>query len=502
MIIVTTNKATYTGDGSTTEFVVTFPFGATSELKLFLHDITANTDTEITSNWAYNNPTGLNPYGSITYPSVGEAIASTKQIVIIRSTALTQEKDHTVKLFTSEDVEGMADKLTREVQDIKEIASRSIQYPASYTGSVDANYYINELTTLKDTATTQAGIATTKAGEAATSAANAAASETKAQKWAEGSDADVAALGGTKSAKGWANVSQAAAESDAVQSVYANMSSITDVAGIKDDVTNVASIKNAVVAVNANESKINTVYDNLANVNTVASNIGNVNTVAGISGNVTTVAGVSTAVTAVSENATDISSVAGNISNVNAVAANETNINAVNSNKTNIDAVAGNNTNITAVANNATNINAVNANKTNINTVAGIDQDVTTVATNVQDISDVADALTNIGAVADDLTNIDAVADDLTNIDTAVANLPDLQDKQNKALTTPLTINGAQETTVEGALGALNTARAELDSNGFLKDTQNPYASATTKGAVKISVNPTLGYLDFYTESN
>ena len=302
MISVTTNKATYTGDGSTTEFVVTFPFGATSELKLFLHDITANTDTEITSNWAYNNPTGLNPYGSITYPSVGDAIASTKQIVIIRSTALTQEKDHTVKLFTSEDVEGMADKLTREVQDVKEIANRSIQYPASYTGSVDANYYINELTTLKDTATTQAGIATTKAGEAATSAANASASETKAQKWAEGTDAQVEALGGTHSAEGWAAIAQAAAESEAVQTVVANIQDINDVASIQNDVTNVASIKNAIVSVNDNESAILNVSDNIVNVNTVANstNMNSINAVAGIKDNVNTVAGISSDVTAVS----------------------------------------------------------------------------------------------------------------------------------------------------------------------------------------------------------
>ena len=89
-----------------------------------------------------------------------------------------------------------------------------------------------EASSSASTATTQAGIATTKAGEAATSATNASNSATSAynsataaagsavnagnsaniagthatnaQTWAEGTDAQVALLGGEKSSKGWA----------------------------------------------------------------------------------------------------------------------------------------------------------------------------------------------------------------------------------------------------------------------------------------------------------
>lgn len=436
----------YTADGSQRQWEFPYQYAEGDEIALYIEH--NGTLTSISSAlYDFNTVTN-----KVTYPlGPGDtAVPAGDTVLLWRETQVTQEEDSSVANFKSNDIERMVDKLTMICQELSDKYSRTIHFNPTDEYDTDATTYVKTVNDAKD-------IAVEKAGEASISATNAAASETKAQKWAEGSDDDVAALGGTKSSKGWAAISQEAAESDAVQTVYANMSSITDVAGIKDDVTNVASIKNAVVAVNANESKINTVYDNLANVNTVASNIGNVNTVASISGNVTTVAGVSSAVSTVATNATSVAAVATNIANVNAVAANETNINAVNSNKTNIDAVAGNNTNITAVANNATNINAVNANKTNIDTVAGIDQAVTTVATNVQDINDVADALTNIGAIADDLTNIDAVAADLENIDTAVANLPDLADKQNKTLTTPITVDGVSQTTVEAALGAINT---------------------------------------------
>lgn len=190
MITNTANKVIYTGDGNTKQFLINFPFGDISEINLFLHNISTGEDEAILSNWSYDSATGY-----ITYPVSGSAMASTHQIVVIRQTPLTQEKDHTVRLFTSEDIETISDKLTREVQDISEKVDRSIKFPASISsGETDAKKYIDDLTDLKTQATTaastataqasiatsQATIATTKASEAATSAENAATSETNA----------------------------------------------------------------------------------------------------------------------------------------------------------------------------------------------------------------------------------------------------------------------------------------------------------------------------------
>ena len=112
MITNTVSKVTYTGDGTTKQFQVTFPFIATTDLQLFLRTIATGDYEEIDSNWSYDE-------GYVTYPVNGSAIADTKQIVIQRNTPLTQEKDHDVRLFTSEDIEGMADKLTLISQDVK-----------------------------------------------------------------------------------------------------------------------------------------------------------------------------------------------------------------------------------------------------------------------------------------------------------------------------------------------------------------------------------------------
>lgn len=120
MITNTVSKVTYTGDGTTKQFQVTFPFIATTDLQLFLRTISTGEYEEIDSNWSYDE-------GYVTYPVTGSAIADTKQIVIQRNTPLTQEKDHDVRLFTSEDVEGMTDKLTQITQelrrDIEEVSS-------------------------------------------------------------------------------------------------------------------------------------------------------------------------------------------------------------------------------------------------------------------------------------------------------------------------------------------------------------------------------------------
>lgn len=218
MITNTANKVIYTGDGQTTQFDVPFPFNAATELKLFLHTEGSALDTEITSNWSYDYNTE-----KLTYPTTGAALASSQQLVILRSTPQTQEKDHTVRLFTSQDVETIADKLTREVQDLQEKVDRSIKYPASHTGVVDGTEYISDLEELVEeanqaagTATDQADIATTKAQQAADSADAAAQSASDASDSADAagdsennasSSASNAATDAQRAEDAWNNIS-------------------------------------------------------------------------------------------------------------------------------------------------------------------------------------------------------------------------------------------------------------------------------------------------------
>ena len=423
MIENTVASIVYTADGAQTQWTIPFAYGHVEDVKLFVKVGTADI-APVASN-LYSVDTELN---TITYPLSGDPLAANDKVIVMRVTEQTQEESSVLLSFKSEDIERMADKLTMEVQELQEQLSRCIAYNPvdAAEGELDAQQYIDDLTDLKNTATSAAATATEQAGLASAAKTAAETAQDKAEKWAEGTDAQVAALGGTHSAEGWAGVAQAAAESEAVQTVAENIEDVNTVAGIQSDVTQVASIATAVSNVSDHDTEVNTVYDNLSSVITTATNINDVNAVAGIKNDVVAVSNIKANVT----------SVAGNASNINAVAANATNINAVNANKTNIDAVAGNNTNITAVAGNATNINAVNANKGNIDTVAGISSNITsvasnatninTVATNISDIGTVAGISTDVSAVAGVAANISAVAADLTNIDTVATNISDV----------------------------------------------------------------------------
>ena len=454
---------------------------------------TEGTETEVSSNYTIYN-------GVLTYPTVDsglDPLAEGYKITIERLTPHTQTIDLIQQgPLDAETLEGGYDKLTLEVQELQDNMDRAIKFPVQTEGETDAQKYIDDLTDLKNTATSAATTATEQAGLATTAKNAAEAAQDKSEKWAEGTDAQVEALGGEHSAKGWANISQTAAESESVQTVVANLEDINTVADNITDVRTVSSISNAVNTVATHDNEVLLVSDNLSSVSTVASNVNDVNTVAAAASKVVTVADNISDVGTVADNAAAVSTVATDIEKVNTVATDIETIKAVNENKINIDAVAGNAGNITAVAANATNINAVNANKNNIDAVAGNATNINTVATNISDVNDVADDIakvsavandltainavnsnktnidtvaTNIsdvtsvatdiakvGAVADDLTNIGAVADDLTNIDTVAASLPDIQDKQNKVLTTPVVIDGEEKTTVEQAIDTLN----------------------------------------------
>lgn len=105
----------------------------------------------------------------------------------------------------------------RSTSDISSVPVTSRQ-ETSAVGVIDVTYYYNLCKEQATIATTQAGIATEKASDASTfadnaslSATNAATSETNASTsantayvWAEGDDEEVGELGGTHSAKGWA----------------------------------------------------------------------------------------------------------------------------------------------------------------------------------------------------------------------------------------------------------------------------------------------------------
>ena len=128
-----------------------------------------------------------------------------------------------------------------------------------------------------------------------------------------------------------------------IGSVNTVATDITKVIAVANDLAEaVSEIETVADDLNESTSEIDVVSNNIANVNTVGGAITNVNTVAGISANITTVAGISSNVTTVAGMNSAITSVNSNSSNINSVAGAITNINSVAGGLTNINTVATN----------------------------------------------------------------------------------------------------------------------------------------------------------------
>ena len=206
-----------------------------------------------------------------------------------------------------------------------------------------------------------------------------------------------------------ANINAVNSNSSNINSAVSNATNINTVATNIGSVNTVATDITKVIAV-ANDlaetvSEIETVADDLnestSEIDVVSNNITNVNAVGNISADVTTVAGISSAVSAVNSNSSNINAVNANSSNINTVAGDSTEINAVAGISSDVTAVAGISSAVSAVNSNSSNINAVNSNSTNINTVANNSTNINTVAGANANISSVASNIASVNNFAE-----------------------------------------------------------------------------------------------------
>lgn len=127
----TTSKVSYSGNGSTVAFTVTFYFLASSDIKVLVRSAngtevvkTLGTDYTVTG---AGDPSG----GTVTF---GTAPASGQTVVLARSVPLTQVTDYTPNdPFPAETHERALDKLTQVTQQINEAVDRSIKLSLSNT---------------------------------------------------------------------------------------------------------------------------------------------------------------------------------------------------------------------------------------------------------------------------------------------------------------------------------------------------------------------------------
>jgi hypothetical protein len=462
-----TNRASYSGNGSLATFAYGFKVFDQSDLTVILR--AANGTETVQTITTHYTVTGV---GSASGGNVvfGTAPASGVTVVIIREQPLTQGLDLVPNdPFPAQSLEESLDKLTFVDQRLSESIDRALTFSVG-DFVTDATLPFKEQRVGKVLAFNE----TTGDPEAGPTIAD---------------------------AQSIANVSADIALLADIQDGTVATNTLTNLSSIRTDVTTVSGIS--------------------ANVTTVAGVSANVTTVAGVSANVTTVAGVSSEVATLGPIATDITAVASNNTNVTTVATNINAVNTVASNITNINTVANDllevvseietvandlneaTSEIEVVANNIANVNTVGTISGNVTTVAGISADVTAVAADASDIGVVATNIVNVNAVGGISGNVTTVAGISSDVTTVAAISADISTVANTDLTAVIN-NSASIATVGTNIANVNTVATNVSSVTNVSNnisSVNSFSSQYTISASEPS-SPNEGLLWFDTSTD
>ena len=135
-VSTTTNKVSYTGNGTLTTFAYTFKIFAAADLKVYV-DGTLKT---LTTHYTVTNA-GVASGGNVVFTS-GNIPANTKKVVIERILARTQSTDlANYDKFDAEVMETALDRLTFIEQEIDEAVGRSVKFATTVTdvGTVEVS---------------------------------------------------------------------------------------------------------------------------------------------------------------------------------------------------------------------------------------------------------------------------------------------------------------------------------------------------------------------------
>lgn len=239
-----------------------------------------------------------------------------------------------------------------------------------------------------------------------------------------------------------------------------------------------------------NENTIGTVAYDINDVKTTASISAAISNVSAIKTNVSTLAANIASINTNTTNIANINMVSDSIANVNSVADNEANINIASQNKNNINIVAVNNGNITEVASVSTAVSDVANIKTNVSTVANANDNIALIVANIEDVQNAAqNAISASNSASSALTSKQEAAQSAEQA-AASANLSDAS----------TTIKGVIQlaTSSEATTGA-NSSKAIVPStlksviSANNTNIANIYATKTNLNATQTSANNHIG---------
>jgi len=134
----TTNTVSYNGDGSITDFPVSYAFfgtGTSAEIEVIEVTIATGAEATKTNGTDYTVTGGEGTTGTVT---AATAPAATVKWVINRTTTQTQETDYVENdPFPAESHEQALDRLTMISQEQERALGRTTQLPDGYTGNFD-----------------------------------------------------------------------------------------------------------------------------------------------------------------------------------------------------------------------------------------------------------------------------------------------------------------------------------------------------------------------------
>lgn len=129
----TTNKATYSGNGTTTAFTVPFYFLAAADLQVILRSGATETVQTLTTQYTVTGA-GVPSGGTVTMLT---APASGTTLTILRNVSPTQETDLLPNdRLPAESLETALDKATMLIQQLDEVADRSLRFQPTDTAAV------------------------------------------------------------------------------------------------------------------------------------------------------------------------------------------------------------------------------------------------------------------------------------------------------------------------------------------------------------------------------